>query len=265
MVLPSTLSKAFEKTPRHMNIPNCASKNDDVFSKKVVDLNIPVPSSPPDRERSDKKIKINNNTPPIINETYPIGDDGVELGSSRKGKCIPTLDEAVENAKNGRDLNREEERKLRRTVSNRLSAQRSRMRNSMYIAELLKKTKELQEYVASLGPQLEALKQKKIMQRKENTVLKQQLKSCIKESILRDRQIEEKRVEIKRLRDLYKMKKDQVVINYSAEGDVANSTSRPFHPPENYQSRRDVVEVNNTDQGGIEQYLNLDALGVSSP
>lgn len=91
-------------------------------------------------------------------------------------------------------------------------------------------------------------------------------------------QIEEKRAEIKRLKELFMLKDEQMMMMNSHVG-AANAIGLSLHPPEISCKRQRMAssylfqgeqkpaqEGMNNDQGGggIEQYLNLEALSVSS-
>ncbi|CAI9107025.1 OLC1v1006292C1 [Oldenlandia corymbosa var. corymbosa] len=194
------------------------------------------------------------------------------------GPSIPTLEEALKIEKSGREP--DEEKKLRRTISNRLSAQRSRVKKLNYIAGMKKRIKALEDHMAFLNPTLEMLKLKQAELKNERTVLEQKLNRCMDQSIICNRQIDGNRAEITRLKELLVLKKEHKKMMTSNEIGIPDSTSAIFgvSPPESFTFRTesctgfnskqngalsDALNNNVDHEVGIEQYLNLDALGLS--
>ncbi|CAI9106770.1 OLC1v1005989C1 [Oldenlandia corymbosa var. corymbosa] len=216
-----------------------------------------------------------NPPPPENNVNY-----GSLMEVDFEGSTIPTLEEALSIEKCGRELDPDEEKKLRRTISNRLSAQRSRIKKLNYIAEMKKRMKELEDHMAFLNPTLETCKQKQTELRNERIVLEQQIKRCMDQSIICNREIEENKAEIVRLKELLVLKNEHTSMMNGSEIGIPDSTSAIFgvYPPGSFtftaesstgfNSEQNGVLLdgmnNNVDHGaGIEQYLNMDALGLS--
>nr|XP_027126766.1 basic leucine zipper 61-like [Coffea arabica] len=284
MMFPSTLAEAFENSSHGAGAgAGQNGKSVAISPEHRVDLNAPPsPHVTLDAEEEETDKNQIENTPPSTSKKCQINQDDEEEEFSHKAKRIMTLDEAIQFEKNDRDLSLEDERKLRRTVSNRLSAQRSRLKRAQYIDELLKKIKDLQDYVESLTSQLESCIEGQKMLKMQKAILEQRLKNCIDKSALCDREIEEKQAEIRRLKYLYEaLQKEGMMLSSAAPSAASSTSSLPIYPPEsesNYQrvlsfnsasffqieQRAAVVEVVSSDQGGIEQYLNLDAMNVSS-
>ncbi|KAG5614491.1 hypothetical protein H5410_014315 [Solanum commersonii] len=100
-------------------------------------------------------------------------------------KRIPTLEEAMNlELKNGQVDPNVNLKKFRRTISNRLSAQRSRMRRTEYIDELKKEAKDLEDTIAFVGRKIENGKDNKKKLQLENQMLRVQLDSITNKSNL---------------------------------------------------------------------------------
>ncbi|XP_073139547.1 uncharacterized protein [Henckelia pumila] len=93
--------------------------------------------------------------------------------------CPLTLDEAMEhemkhgslfNDPNNMDLN-----KIRRIISNRLSAQRSRIKTINYTRDSEKMVKDLSDLISSLASQVKSFKEKKKLLELENNSLRREL------------------------------------------------------------------------------------------
>ncbi|KAK8494242.1 hypothetical protein V6N13_138558 [Hibiscus sabdariffa] len=93
-------------------------------------------------------------------------------------------------------------KKLKRVLSNRLSAQRSRIRKLQHISDMEKKMEYLQILVAVLSSQVQQQKERQTFLRNEQEHLQNQLSACANRKIKVDAEIEEKKAEVKRLREL---------------------------------------------------------------
>ncbi|KAK8581418.1 hypothetical protein V6N13_144445 [Hibiscus sabdariffa] len=93
-------------------------------------------------------------------------------------------------------------KKLKRVISNRLSAQRSRVRKLQHINDMEKKMESLQILVAVLSSQVQQQKERQTFLRNEQEHLQNQLSACANRRIKVDAEIEEKKAEVKRLREL---------------------------------------------------------------
>ncbi|XP_025886059.2 transcription factor VIP1-like [Solanum lycopersicum] len=115
---------------------------------------------------------------------------------------IPSLEEALNSEiKHGQVDPNMNMKKLRRTISNRLSAQRSRMRKTEYIDLLKKEAKDLEERIAFLGRKIENDKDNNKKLQLENQMLQLQLDSITNKSNLLAVQNEELKAELKRLKE----------------------------------------------------------------
>ncbi|KZV25752.1 basic leucine zipper 61-like [Dorcoceras hygrometricum] len=94
-------------------------------------------------------------------------------------------------------------KKIRRTISNRLSAQRSRTKMTNYTSDLEKRVNDLEELISDiLSPQVESCNEKIKLLRLENDSLRQQLEKRSSESGRQEMAIEEKRAEIEKQKEL---------------------------------------------------------------
>ncbi|KZV25753.1 basic leucine zipper 61-like [Dorcoceras hygrometricum] len=121
--------------------------------------------------------------------------------------CPLTLDEAMEYEKNhGRLFNgpNVDLTKIRRTVSSRLSARRSRIKMTNYTRDLEKKVMELEGLKSEQTTQLEIYEEKNKLLQLENDYLGKELEQRTNESSNLEIGIEENRAEIKRVKELEK-------------------------------------------------------------
>ncbi|KAL7152893.1 hypothetical protein ABFS83_04G128800 [Erythranthe nasuta] len=123
-----------------------------------------------------------------------------------------TLDEAIEyELKRGRRLDPNmDQRKLRRTVSNRLSAQRSRIKKVKYIDQMEKTVIELQKLILFLTPQVETQIENKKELMEENESLQKFAAIRLNVSKLAELEVEHKQAEIARLKELEKTGKRNI-------------------------------------------------------
>nr|XP_009783967.1 PREDICTED: basic leucine zipper 19 [Nicotiana sylvestris]XP_016471095.1 PREDICTED: basic leucine zipper 19-like [Nicotiana tabacum] len=191
------------------------------------------------RKRSEPELALSLKSPT---------DNQDELSVNRR-KVPLTLDQAIDFELNklGRNVDSDVDlKKLRRTVSNRLSAQRSRIKKTEYITELEKKVKDLQDTIAYLSPEIENYKEKQSMLRMQRKYLQEQLDTFTDRSKLRTVQIEEMKLELRRLKELAKAQEE----HYNMQ---LGQTTNYFYLSEMEQ------------QAGIDQYLNLDAMNFYPP
>ncbi|XP_027771123.1 paramyosin, long form-like [Solanum pennellii] len=115
---------------------------------------------------------------------------------------FPSLEEALNSEiKHGQVDPNMNMKKLRRTISNRLSAQRSRMKKTEYMDLLKKEAKDLDEKIAFLGRKIENDKDNNKKLQLENQMLQLQLDSITNKSNLLAVQNEELEAELKRLKE----------------------------------------------------------------
>ncbi|XP_069151579.1 basic leucine zipper 63-like [Solanum lycopersicum] len=158
---------------------------------------------------------------------------------------IPTLEEAVNlELKNGQVDPNVNMKKLRRTISNRLSAQRARMRKIEYTDGLKKEAKNLEETIAFVGRKIENEKENKKKLQLENQMLQVQLDSITnKSNLLADNVIlkltlftpiaaqnEELKAELKRLKEPTKAVEDE---EYMDMDQYLNFDNMNFSPSKN--------------------------------
>ncbi|KAH0712616.1 hypothetical protein KY289_008575 [Solanum tuberosum] len=135
--------------------------------------------------------------------------------------------------------------KLRRRMSNRLSAQRARLRKVEYTTKLEKEVKHFQDTIALMRPIMENAKDSKKKLQLENKILQQQCLS--NKSNLRAVQTEELKVELKRLKELEKTQEAEE--HMETEGQSSHSYDHDFS-----ELAADI---------DVDQYLNLDNINFS--
>ncbi|PHU16223.1 hypothetical protein BC332_17428 [Capsicum chinense] len=100
-------------------------------------------------------------------------------------------------------------KKLRRTITNRLSAQRSRTKQVEYIADLEKKVKDLQNRIVVEGPEKKYMEDYKEQLQMENEMLQKRMDSVTDYMNRQSAQIEELELELKKLK-LAKAQKESI-------------------------------------------------------
>ncbi|XWS53363.1 hypothetical protein CRYUN_Cryun11dG0151000 [Craigia yunnanensis] len=94
-------------------------------------------------------------------------------------------------------------RMLKRALSNRLSAQKSRIKKLQYVFDMERKVESLETLIAVLSPQVALYTDKKYFLQMEQKNLNQRMTACDNQKIIVDAEIEERRAEVDRLRQLY--------------------------------------------------------------
>ncbi|KAM7522047.1 hypothetical protein LguiA_011949 [Lonicera macranthoides] len=118
------------------------------------------------------------------------------------------------------DLDINDDKKFRRMMSNRLSAQRSRIRKTLHINDLENQVKDLQALNSILSPRIDREKQQQAMMQMENDFIQQKLGYLTQLSERSNAEIEEKKAEVKRLKDvLHKNEEDSLMscVNWDTE------------------------------------------------
>ncbi|KAK9022379.1 hypothetical protein V6N11_002651 [Hibiscus sabdariffa] len=95
-----------------------------------------------------------------------------------------------------------EQRKFKRIISNRLSAQRSRIKKIQYVHDMEKKVESLQTLVDVLSTQVKLQKEKQLLLRIEQQQLQSRISACANRGVMVDAEIEERRAELNRVREL---------------------------------------------------------------
>ncbi|XP_059429330.1 bZIP transcription factor 18-like [Corylus avellana] len=104
----------------------------------------------------------------------------------------------------------EDPKKLKRIMSNRLSAQKSRTKKLQYVTEMERKVKALEAQISVLSPQVALYKNHQRFLQLEQKSLSQQMSAYTNNKILRDAEIEEKKAEVSRLRRLHLSQQQQM-------------------------------------------------------
>ncbi|GMI92034.1 hypothetical protein HRI_002872600 [Hibiscus trionum] len=94
-------------------------------------------------------------------------------------------------------------RKFKRIISNRLSAQRSRIKKLQHVHDMEKKVESLQTLVDVLSNQVELQKEKQFLLRMEQQDLQSRISACANRRVMVDAEIEKRRAELNRVRELH--------------------------------------------------------------
>ncbi|XP_060197341.1 basic leucine zipper 34-like [Lycium barbarum] len=178
------------------------------------------------------------------------------LDQEETSNTFLTLDEATDiELKHGNVDPNVDLKKLRRTLSNRLSAQRARNKRAEYTTQLEKKVKDLEDKLAIMPPEIENERDKNNMLMLEGKMLREQLEIANDRSKLRTAYTEEMKLELRRLKELHEKalkEKHSAIHLLDIEGQGSNS----------YESESGgVIDV----EQDIDQYLNLDAMNFYPP
>ncbi|KAG6678024.1 hypothetical protein I3843_14G057900 [Carya illinoinensis] len=112
----------------------------------------------------------------------------------------------------GKNLNPNmDPKKMKRVISNRVSAQKSRMKKLQYVTDMERKVKALEAQIAVLSPQVALYKNQQRLLQMEQRSLNQQMLQFNTNKILRDAEIEENKAEVNRLRQLHFNQKQQQI------------------------------------------------------
>ncbi|CAL5353183.1 unnamed protein product [Camellia sinensis] len=149
-------------------------------------------------ENSNKIIEI----PPPLSRN-PI--TSVEPSSTKNGGIVVKTEQGIDyEMKWGRivDPNMDTKR-LRRILSNRISAQKTRMRKAQYAKDLEKAMKDLQADIAVLNPRIESETENYKLLQMENGTLKQKMSVCEEKVKISLAKFKEYQATIKELKELY--------------------------------------------------------------
>ncbi|KAF5470404.1 hypothetical protein F2P56_010922 [Juglans regia] len=102
-------------------------------------------------------------------------------------------------------------KKMKRIISNRVSAQKSRMKKLHYVTDMERKVKALEAQIAVLSPQVALYKNQQRLLQMEQRSLNQQMLHFSTNKIFRDAEIEENKAEVNRLRQLHLSQKQQQI------------------------------------------------------
>ncbi|KAI9091684.1 hypothetical protein K1719_028127 [Acacia pycnantha] len=103
----------------------------------------------------------------------------------------------------------EDARKLKRVLSNRMSAHRSRLRKLEHVANLERQCVQLKNQITVLKPQFEAFGNLKHMLMLEQTVLTQRVEALENERLVKQAEIERNQEEVYMLREIEKRQKEE--------------------------------------------------------
>ncbi|CAL8998940.1 unnamed protein product [Prunus brigantina] len=151
--------------------------------------------------------RLNNiNTTPAIAAAGNNGgknrsSDSDDDHANGKAKTVTVDGVQVKLGKNA-DAEALDPKKLKRIISNRASAQKSRLKKLQYIAEMERKAKALEAQIAFLAPQVEFYTHHKHYLQMEQKALNQQIAAYAKDKLMKDAEIEANKKEVARLREL---------------------------------------------------------------
>ncbi|KAG7037008.1 Basic leucine zipper 34, partial [Cucurbita argyrosperma subsp. argyrosperma] len=123
-------------------------------------------------------------------------------------------------------------RKLKRIMSNRVSAQKSRLKKVQYVADMERKLKALEAHIAILSPQVELYKNQQQVLQMEQKTLNQKILCCSRNKLMRDAEIEENKAELNRLRELHMKQQQQQQQEAEAAWETAFQMPADLHASE---------------------------------
>nr|TKS01774.1 hypothetical protein D5086_0000168810 [Populus alba] len=94
-------------------------------------------------------------------------------------------------------------KKLKRVLSNRVSAQKSRLKRLQYLADIERKVKALEEEIADLSPRVALYRSHHQALKMEQKMLNMEISAQTSNKMLKDAEIEENKAEVSRLRQLH--------------------------------------------------------------
>ncbi|KAG6436768.1 hypothetical protein SASPL_101670 [Salvia splendens] len=121
-------------------------------------------------------------------------------------KATLNLDKAIEHElQHGRKLDPKMDRKkLRRTVSNRLSAQRSRVKKAEHIHEMERRATDLEDTITVLKIRVERFKEKKRLLQLQNEALERLMQIRLHEANVAQSVVDKSKAELARLKEVEK-------------------------------------------------------------
>ncbi|XP_031271787.1 basic leucine zipper 19-like [Pistacia vera] len=140
--------------------------------------------------------KSQNPSPPSDKNPMPSGDNINSAKKTQPGSA------ALTRLYRNIDPNMDPKR-LRRIISNRVSAQKSRLRKLQYLTDMERKVKFLEAQICVLNPQVEIYKNHQRRLEIEQERLNQCMATYRNNNMLRDVEIEENKAEVTRLRQLH--------------------------------------------------------------
>ncbi|PIN09629.1 hypothetical protein CDL12_17785 [Handroanthus impetiginosus] len=144
------------------------------------------------------------------------------LGQLSNPKITVTLDEAIKYGLNRKSDPNMDKKKLRRTISNRLSAQRSRMKKAQYINDMEKMVNDLEDMISALTSQLKNYKEKWKLLLIQNDSLQKLIEIYSNESKLRAMELEQKQIQVNNLKEL-----EKITVNKNINNDQLAMQSYP--------------------------------------
>ncbi|KAL3580118.1 hypothetical protein D5086_017953 [Populus alba] len=116
----------------------------------------------------------------------------------------PGTDQTNQQAPQGRPVDPNlDPKRLRRVLSNRVSAQKSRLKRLQYLADIERKVKALEEEIADLSPRVALYRSHHQALKMEQKMLNMEISAQTSNKMLKHAEIEENKAEVSRLRQLH--------------------------------------------------------------
>ncbi|KAE9463618.1 hypothetical protein C3L33_04477, partial [Rhododendron williamsianum] len=154
------------------------------------------------KPHQEPSLEVTNKNPPLVLSRNPI--TAVEPSSTNIGGITVKTEQGIDYELGGRNLDLNMDiRKLRRLLSNRISAKRSRLRKDQHTNNLEKKLKDLEAEVGVLHPIVESEIDTNKQLRMENQILKEKIRVQEVRAKLSLAQMKENQAEVKRYNELH--------------------------------------------------------------
>ncbi|XP_057764431.1 basic leucine zipper 2 [Salvia miltiorrhiza] len=160
-------------------------------------------------------------------------------------KATLNLDKAIEyELKHGRKLDpRMDRKKLRRTVSNRLSAQRSRVKKAQYIHDMERRVTELEDTITVLTLRVERFKEKRRLLQLQNEALERLVQIRLNEANLAQMVLEKNKAELGRLKEVEKGLVKELHIQAAAAWNCGQQSSSGFYQDEQLLQKQPQLQM----------------------
>ncbi|KAF7121306.1 hypothetical protein RHSIM_Rhsim13G0066500 [Rhododendron simsii] len=233
---PPVSSKSFTATPPPTSLPS-ASGSCDVGWQQMQPYSTNHGETSSDQTqfhlesfegttRPPKSLNDKPQIPPPLLSRNPI--KSVTLSFENQGGITVKTELGIDyEMKLGRnkDANMDDKR-FRRILSNRISAQKSRTRKVQYVNDMERKRKDLEVEIATLAPLIENEQEKQKRLQMENFFLKERISVCEDRAKLSIALVEENRAVIRRLKEVYAAQQNMMYSMQVGDQEFWNSSSR---------------------------------------
>ncbi|KAL6967714.1 hypothetical protein U1Q18_033523 [Sarracenia purpurea var. burkii] len=168
------------------------------------------------------------------------------------------------------DLNMDA-KKLRRILSNRISAQKSRLRKVQYVSDMEKKKKELEAEVAVLTPLVENEQEQQKRLKMENLILKEKMRAVEHRASLSLAVVKENQAVIKRMKELhgfqlkFRMQEMPLTLGLNSIGRINNDQEQTTACSPSSREAGVLMPPLEADQGELDPALNFRSLAIHPP